>query len=480
MYTIQQEELFSFEQLMEMKAESKYALILEQLPLAKILHAINKVRLRGRPESVNTRAMIYSLVIGKLERIPFVKDIVRRLSSSAEFRKLCRFTDSDRIPSEASYSRLVTKLHQCGVLSDAQDSLVMQAISEGFVSGETLAVDSSHLEAWDRNPKLDKPKEEIAVTPEAEPTLLSNVECMPVMPEKPSKPKRGKRGPVPKAEAAAWRQKMEDYEASLSLFERKVEAMLPASYDELIAEMPQYPSTGAKGDPRGSGRVMFWYGYKANLLVDTQSQYIVSGVFCSGHVSDQRLAIVLLKQVQNKLPLLKSKYILADKGYDSMPVYQQIRELGAFPLIQFIRHAKDLPEQMNEDFSPICQRGHAYRYDSFDPKYETLKYTRPKECDGCPLQNEGCQKVPKIRIEQNIRRHTVPARGSESFKTLFKRRTAIERVFAYLKLYFGMGKTRKRSTRARVDFDLSCLTYNLCKYALDKLNREIQLAKQAA
>jgi hypothetical protein len=74
----------------------------------------------------------------------------------------------------------------------------------------------------------------------------------------------------------------------------------------------------------------------------------------------------------------------------------------------------------------------------------------------------------------------VPARGSETFETLFKRRTAIERVFASLKLYFGMGSTRRRKTRARVDFDLSCLTYNLCKYALDKLNKEIRKTKQAA
>lgn len=479
MYHIQQEELFSFEQLMGMQAESKYSAILEHLPVGAILHTINKVRLQGRPESVNTRAMIYSLVIAKMERIPFVKDIIRLLSSNAEFRRLCRFTDSDRIPSEASYSRLITKLHQCGVLSDVQDQLVNQSIAEGFISGETLAVDSSHIKAWDRNPKLDKNKKDEPAAETKQPDLVKKDSCLPAVLTPPSKPKRSKRGPVPKAEAEAWRQKVESYEATLSWFERSVEAMLPATYEELIAEMPQYPSTGAKGDPRGTGRVMYWYGYKANLLVDTQSQYIVSGVFCSGHVNDQRLAIVLLKQLQKKLPMLQAKHVLADKGYDATPVYRQIRELGAFPLIPFI-HRKKLPEGMNEDFSPICQLGHAYRYDSFDPKYKTIKYTRPKECSGCPQQNEGCQKVHKIRIEEDIRRHTVPARGSESFRTLFKRRTAIERVFAYLKLYFSMGTTRRRKSRARVDFDLSCLTYNLCKYALDKLNKQIRLAKQAA
>ncbi|MFD0698747.1 transposase [Paenibacillus sp. GCM10027628] len=476
MYVIQQEELFSFEQLMGMQSESKYSAILEHLPIGMILHAINKASHRGRPENINTRAMIYSLVIGKMEHMLFVKDIIHRLSTNAEFRQLCRFTGSDRIPSKASYSRLITKLHRCGVLSDVQDQLVIQSISEGFIRGETLAVDSSHLEAWDRNPKLTKPKKETPAI-EDEPSLLPEKEVSVPMPSKPSKPKRSKRGRVPKAEAEAWRQQVEAYEASLSIFEQKVENMLPFSYEDLVAEMPQHPSTGAKGE---RGRIMYWYGYKANLLVDTRSQYIVSGEFCSGHVHDQRLAIVLLKRLQKKLPMLQVKHVLADKGYDCLAVYRQIRELGAFPLIQFIHLTENLPEGMDGNFSPICQAGHPYRYDSFDSKYETLKYTRPKECEGCPMEHTGCQKIHKIRIEQDIRRHTVPARGSESFKVLFKRRTAIERVFAYLKLYFGMGSTRLRNTRSRVDFDLSCLAYNLCKYALDRLNQQLNKVKQAS
>jgi len=482
MYVIQQEELFSFEQLMGMQAETKYSAILDHLPINMILHAISKVHHRGRPESVNTRAMIYSLVIGKMEHMLFVKDIVRRLTSSAEFRQLCRFTGSDRIPSEASYSRLITKLYLCGVLSDVQDQIVVQSVAEGFISGESLAVDSSHIEAWDRNPRFAKPKKDDSSAEISESTLLTKEQCTPVEPQKLSKPVRNKTGRVPKAEAQAWQEKLEAYEASLPLFERKVAAMLPFTYEELLAEMPQYPSTGAKGDPRGTGRVMYWYGYKANLLVDTQSQYIVNGLFCSAHVHDQRLAIVLLKRLKQKLPTLKVKHVLADKGYDSYPVYRQARELGAFALIPLIHRLKKLvlPEGMDENYSPLCEKGHAYRYDSFDAKYETLKYTRPKECGACPLQDKGCQKVHKIRIEKDIRLHTFPARGSEKYTTLFKRRTAIERVFAYLKLYFGMGCARRSKTRLRTDFDLSCLTYNLCKYALDKLNKELALSKQVA
>ncbi|MFD1184101.1 transposase, partial [Paenibacillus timonensis] len=63
--------------------------------------------------------------------------------------------------------------------------------------------------------------------------------------------------------------------------------------------------------------------------------------------------------------------------------------------------------------------------------------------------------------------------GSESFKELYKKRTAVERVFAYLKEYYGLRRTRHRGVRANVDFQLSMLAYNLTKFALDKLNKRL-------
>ena len=75
---------------------------------------------------------------------------------------------------------------------------------------------------------------------------------------------------------------------------------------------------------------------------------------------------------------------------------------------------------------------------------------------------------PQNQIEQDLRKYTYPARGSESFIELYKKRTSVERVFVYLKEYFGLKRTRHRGLRATVDFQLSSLAYNLCKFALYK------------
>jgi len=480
-YSIRQAELFSFEDLLQMQPEDKYSQIFEHLNLAPIMQALRKPRGRGRKEELNFPAMIYSLLIAKMEGIEYVSSIVRRLKTSEEFRVQCRFTGSDRTPSEASYSRLNLVLQQTGLLEQALDRLVTEACAEGFVTGSHIAVDSSAVEAWDcqfgesaakRRASRRKKKSNESNAAQLE------MDAPPAEPQpEPLKKPVYRRGRVSKEEKDRRRKEREAYTASLAPFEKSIEDMLDYTYDELVAALPRQATRCAKKNSKG--RLTSWYGYKANVLVDTDSQYVLGGVLSSAHLNDQRMAVLLLKGLRLKHPVLQVKHVLGDKGYDSTPLYKLVRSLGAYPVIDLI-HKTDPPKGFNLDFSPVCKEGHAYRYDSFDPKYQTLRYTRPRECSDCPFASDGCQKVFKIRVETDVRKHTYPARGSEHFKNLYKKRTAVERVFAYLKEYFGMKRTRHRGLRASVDFQLSLLAYNLSKFALDKLNKQLAQSAHAA
>jgi transposase len=171
-----------------------------------------------------------------------------------------------------------------------------------------------------------------------------------------------------------------------------------------------------------------------------------------------------------RLPTLR--YNTMDAGYDFEAIYTQIHRMGHQAVIAY--NKRNEPELVGFDkhFAPTCVREHSYRYDSFDQKYETLKYTRPSECKDCPLANEGlCQKVYKVKITTDLRKYTAPARGSKAWKTIFKRRTAVERVNAYLKEYFQLNNVRYRTgKRAKVHFDLVTLVYNASKLAADRIN----------
>lgn len=161
-----------------------------------------------------------------------------------------------------------------------------------------------------------------------------------------------------------------------------------------------------------------------------------------------------------------------DAGYDFEPVYQQIHRMGHQSNIAYNKRNESEMIGYDKHFAPTCFREHSYRYDSFDPIYETLKYTSPLECRDCPLLDQVvCQKVYKIRITTDLRTYNAPARGSKAWKKLIKRRTAVERVNAYLKEFYQLNNARFRTgKRAKVHFDLIVLIYNASKLAADRIN----------
>ena len=328
-----------------------------------------------------------------------------------------------------------------------------QAFQEGFIDGDVIAIDATHIEARDRLPEKKK-KEEVPVE---------------------QSPK--KRGRKPKAEREKWLKEQQELEENRPLFEKKIEAQLPLDFATIEQQIPQLPHWGIKKNSEGKN--VFWYGFKGHLLVDCKSQYILSSLLSSGNVNDGKMAIPLLKSLTEHHPYVKPSYALFDAGYDYTPIYKQAQTMGIRALIDYNPRNEQLPEDKDKYFRPKCQNGHSYRYDSYDPQYDTLKYTQPKECKECPLnlnENNSCQKVFKVKVSTDPRKYIVPARGSSSYFELYKQRTAVERVNAYLKEYFQLNNIRHRGKLAKVDFEISILAYTLGKLAVDRLNKSKRIA----
>ena len=450
MTIIRQPSLFSIQELYDMEPTQKYEAIISAIDLDAIFREVTKKSRLGAPEELNYAAMIISTFVRYIERIPTIKDLIKRLHDDIAFKLNCGFLVSDDIPSEASYSRLVTKLKECSILEKVQEKVALQAIEEGFITDDTVAIDATHFEARDQAP----PKE-----------------------EKP-KPEPKKRGRKSKEEREQWLKEQAKKEANLPLYEKKIEAQLDVPLAVLRAEVPQDPKWGVKKNSEGKN--VFWFGYKGHLAVGTSSQYILQSLFSSGSLNDGKAAISLLKGIDERLSLPSLRYQTMDAGYDYDPIYEQVYRMEQQSVIAYNKRNEGEPIGFDKHFAPTCFREHSYRYDSFDPKYETLKYTRPKECNDCPLANEGiCQKVYKVKITQDLRRYTAPARGSKAWKTIFKRRTAVERVNAYLKEFFQLNNVRYRTgERAKIHFDMVTLIYNASKLAADRIN--VQLNQQQA
>lgn len=75
----------------------------------------------------------------------------------------------------------------------------------------------------------------------------------------------------------------------------------------------------------------------------------------------------------------------------------------------------------------------------------------------------------------DIRKYTFFARGSKKWTELYKERTAVERVNAYLKEYFGLNNVRHRTgKKAKLHFQLVTIVYNASKVATDRIRIKIK------
>ncbi|RKJ52454.1 IS4/IS5 family transposase [Butyricicoccus sp. 1XD8-22] len=244
-------------------------------------------------------------------------------------------------------------------------------------------------------------------------------------------------------------------------------------------DVPIEPNWGIKKN--SDGKNTFWYGFKGHLAVSTKSQYIVSRLMTSGNLHDSKAAIPLLKKVDSLIPKHFSTSLF-DAGYDYEPIYRQAYNQSMRVVIPYNTRREGEYIGFDNHFRPTCVREYSYCYDSFDEKYQTLKFTRPKECATCPLREDSlCQKVYKVKCETDIRKYTYPARGSELWKKLYKERTAVERVNAFLKQYFQLTNVRHRTGRkAKLHFNLVTFIYNACKLAVDRINASLETQNQAA
>lgn len=216
--------------------------------------------------------------------------------------------------------------------------------------------------------------------------------------------------------------------------------------------MPLAPQWGVKRNSEGKN--VFWYGYKGLLAVGTKSQYVLGALLSSGNLNDGKAAIPLMKGIRVQFKHFFFKYATMDAGYDYEPIYKQVRLLGAHAVIAYNQRGEPEMIGFDEHFAPTCVREHSYCYDSYDRKYETLKYVRPNECESCPLAKDSlCQKAYKMKITTDRRKYTAPVRGTISWSNTSKRRE-VERVNAYLKEYFQLNNLRHRTgKKAKVHFN---------------------------
>lgn len=160
------------------------------------------------------------------------------------------------------------------------------------------------------------------------------------------------------------------------------------------------------------------YGFKLHLLIDCETKFPIALIVTNGLAHDSTLAIPLLKKARHWLK--KTGYVLGDKGYDFGDLVNWIVK---------VVHAKA----------------------------------------GIPIKKVG-KRSKNYSWEGAWRNFQLKAKGRTLKKTIYKRRTATERVFSVLKRSYHLGH---EETRGILNFAKNCylalISYMLKLFYIAKL-----------
>jgi len=234
---------------------------------------------------------------------------------------------------------------------------------------------------------------------------------------------------------------------------------------EVAAGLPQ-PSGGRKEYRDDDGRVtkvVEWFGYKLHLLVDVQAEIALAYHITDTKAGDNERVAALVAQAEANLPAGRMATLAYDKAADDEAVHDILHAHGIKPVIQNRAMWKTELERVlpgsryplnlihDEAGTVHCYDTvseppvrHRMSYMGYEHDRATVKYRCPARHEdwACPSDaqcNAGLDfgLTTRVPCELDLRRFPAIPRATKEFERLYKGRTAVERVNARLKIFWG-------------------------------------------
>lgn len=150
---------------MKLQPESKLVYILDSIDFSIVIDSLESKSNKG-PTGYNLESILRALLVQQIENIPNRAALVRRLKQDPVIRYVCGFHVAGRTPSEATMSRYYNKISDDVSLEKLFYQLVDQAIDSDIIETNTLAIDSTKLESYERAKPKKKVKKDDYSTPD--------------------------------------------------------------------------------------------------------------------------------------------------------------------------------------------------------------------------------------------------------------------------------------------------------------------------
>ena len=207
-----------------------------------------------------------------------------------------------------------------------------------------------------------------------------------------------------------------------------------------------------------------WFGYKLHLAVDTKHEVALAWTITSATTADGPTIPSLLEGIDRVLPKGRMERLAYDKAADDEKIHELLNSRKVRPLIanrSMWKDEKERPLAAKNAPAPLYydEAGTVYCYDmtakvpvrhpmafvGYERERECLKYRCPARQQNwnCPSERHCSQgrawgltvRVPQA---QDLRRFPAIPRATKMFERLYSERTAVERVNARLKIFWGV------------------------------------------
>lgn len=209
--------------------------------------------------------------------------------------------------------------------------------------------------------------------------------------------------------------------------------------------------------------VLEWFGYKLHVLCDTRHEVALAYHITPASNADNEHLEPLVEEAKAHLPEERIESLAYDKACDDGDVHAMLKKHTIRPVIQQRSLWQDKESRVLEGAGignvvydeagtlycydmtndpPVC---HRMAYIGHEPSRGTLKYRCPAEHESwrCPSSkrcNQGKRYGMTVRVKQemDLRRFPPIPRATKKFERLYRGRSAVERVNARLKVFWGI------------------------------------------
>jgi len=359
----------------------------ESLPDGQLLEALQLQRGKGRNDCP-IRVLWFCVVLQRLLRHPTMRLTLEELRRNADLRRLGGMEHAEQVPQAWNISRFLGVLGRepyRGLLQDVFDQMVQRLGTVVGDLGRHSAGDATHLSAR----------------------------------------RRGR------------------YEGALPV--------------------PDGGRKEYKDDGGNVTEVLEWFGYKLHVLCDTRHEVALAYRVTAASKADNEQIESLVKEAGAHLPQERMESLAYDKAADDTGVHAALKKHGIRPVIQQRSMWEDKETRVLEGAGignvvydeagtlycydmvsdpPVC---HRMSYIGHEPSRGTLKYRCPAEheswrCACSKRCNRGKRYGMTVRVKQqlDLRRFPSIPRATKKFERLYKGRSAVERVNARFKVFWGM------------------------------------------